>query len=85
VRAVTFNGPIPRESVRHYHDMADSIDKVPAALLDDSTRVILEVVRALADDATLAPFRRGREETRALFTTPGLDRRLRAMDYWPFD
>jgi Iap family predicted aminopeptidase len=85
VRAVTFNGPIPRESVRHYHDMADSIDKVPAALLDDSTRVILEVVRALADDATLAPLRRGREETRALFTTPGLDRRLRAMDYWPFD
>lgn len=85
VRTVTFNGPIPRESVRHYHDMADSIDKVPAALLDDSTQVILEVLRALADDATLAPFRRSREETRALFTTPGLDRRMRAMDYWPFD
>jgi Iap family predicted aminopeptidase len=85
VRAVTFNGPIPRESVRHYHDMADSIDKVPASLLDDSTRVILEVVRALADDPELAPFRRSREETRALFTTPGLDRRMRAMDYWTLD
>jgi Zn-dependent M28 family amino/carboxypeptidase len=85
VRTVTFNGPIPRESVRHYHDMADSIDKVSPALLDDSTRVILEVVRVLADDAALAPFRRSREATRALFTTPGLDRRMRAMDYWPFE
>ncbi len=85
VRAVTFNAPIPRESVRHYHDMADSIDKVPSALLDDSTRVILEAVRALADDPALAPFRRSPAETRALFTTPGLDRRMRAMDYWPLD
>jgi Zn-dependent M28 family amino/carboxypeptidase len=85
VRTVTFNGPIPRESVRHYHDMADSIDKVSAALLDDSTRVILEVVRALAEDPELAPLRRSPAETRALFTTPGLDRRMRAMDYWPFD
>jgi Iap family predicted aminopeptidase len=29
VRAITFNAPIPRESVRYYHDLADTIDKLP--------------------------------------------------------
>lgn len=85
VRAVTFNGPIPRDSVRYYHDFADTIDKVPPALLDDSAAVILDALRALADDVTLQPFRRPAAETRALFTTPGLDRRLRLLGLWPFE
>lgn len=84
VRCLTFNAPIPRESVRYYHDFADTIDKVPPALIDDSAAVVIDLVRALADDASLAPFRRSREESAALFTTPGLDKRLRAVGLWPF-
>ncbi len=83
VRALTFNGPIPRESVRYYHDFADTIDKVPAALIDDSAAVITDLVRALADDATLAAWRRPAAETEKLFTRFGLEKRMRAMGLWP--
>lgn len=84
VRCVTFNAPIPRESVRYYHDLADTIDKVSPAVVDDSAAVIVDLVRALADDATLGPWRRPRTETEKLFTATGLDRRLRANGVWPF-
>ncbi|HEY1107858.1 MAG TPA: M28 family peptidase [Opitutaceae bacterium] len=84
VRCLTFNAPIPRESVRYYHDFADTIDKVSPQLVDDSAAVVIDLTRALADDATLTPFRRSREESVALFTTPGLDKRLKAVGLWPF-
>ena len=84
IRAVTFNAPIPRESVRYYHDFADTIDKVPPKLIDDSVAVILDVVLALANDAELGAWRRTREDTAKLFTTFGLEKRLRAMGLWPF-
>lgn len=84
IRAVTFNAPIPRESVRYYHDFADTIDKVSPKLIDDSVAVILDVVLALANDAELGAWRRTREDTEALFTRFGLERRLRAMSLWPF-
>jgi Iap family predicted aminopeptidase len=84
VRCVTFNAPIPRENVRYYHDLADTIDKVSPALVDDSAAVIVDFVRALADDATLEPWRRPRAETEKLFTAAGLDRRLKANGVWPF-
>lgn len=84
IRAVTFNAPIPRESVRYYHDFADTIDKVPPKLIDDSVAVILDVVLALANDAELGAWRRTREDTVKLFTTFGLEKRLRAIGLWPF-
>jgi Iap family predicted aminopeptidase len=84
VRAVTFNGPIPRESVRYYHDLADTIDKVPAKLIDDSAAVIRDAVVALANDEALGAWRRSKDETEKLFTRFGLERRMRAMGYWPF-
>lgn len=84
VRCITFNAPIPRESVRYYHDLADTIDKVSPQLLTDSAAVIVDLVRALAADESLAAWRRSPAETEALFTTPGLDRRLRANGLWPF-
>ncbi len=83
VRTLTFNAPIPRESVRYYHDFADTIDKVPAQLVDDSAAVIVSLVRALAEDASLGAFRRPPEETEQLFTRFGLDGRMRAMGLWP--
>ena len=84
VRALTFNAPIPRESVRYYHDLADTIDKVPAALVDDSAAIIIDLVRALAADAQLTASRRTPKESAELFTRFGLERRLQAMGLWPF-
>ena len=84
VRAVTFNAPIPRESVRYYHDLADTIDKLPEQIVVDSTAVIGEVVLALAGDAALGAFRRAPADTEKLFTTFGLEHRMQATGYWPF-
>jgi Iap family predicted aminopeptidase len=85
VRAITFNGPIPRESVRYYHDFADTLDKVSPQLIEDSSAVIIDMVRFLAQGQSLPTGLRSREETEKLFTRFGLERRLRAMDLWPFD
>ncbi len=84
VRSLTFNAPIPRESVRHYHDMADTIDKVSPQLLDDSAAIVTELVRTIAHDEQLAAWRRAPEETEKLFTRFGLEKRMRAMGLWPF-
>ena len=48
-------------------------------LLEESTAVILDLVRALADEPALDPARRPVAETDALFTRFGLDARLRAF------
>jgi len=84
VRTITLNGPIPRESVRYYHDMADTIDKVPPQLIDDSAAIVTDLVRALAQDETLATTRRTPEDTEKLFTRFGLEKRLKAIGLWPF-
>jgi Iap family predicted aminopeptidase len=84
VRTVTFNAPIPRESVRYYHDFADTIDKVSPQLVDDSAAVIVDLVRTLANDATLRPERRSPEDTEKLFTRFGIEKRLRTLGLWPF-
>ena len=84
VRAITFNAPIPRESVRYYHDLADTIDKLPEQIVVDSTAIIGDLVLALADDAALDAFRRTPADTEKLFTTFGLERRMQAIGYWPF-
>lgn len=84
VRALTFNAPIPRESVRYYHDFGDTIDKLPAQIVVDSTAIIGDLVVALADDRNLAAYRRTPEETQKLFTGSGLDQKLRELGLWPF-
>jgi Iap family predicted aminopeptidase len=84
IRAITFNAPIPRESVRYYHDFADTIDKVSPQLVDDSAAIILDLVRTLSGDAELKAFRRSREETEKLFTRFGLERRMKGMGIWDF-
>lgn len=85
VRAITFNAPIPRESVRFYHDFADTIDKLPAQIVVDSTAVIGDVLLALVQDESLSAFRREPADTLKLFTTFGLERRMQAVSYWPFE
>jgi Iap family predicted aminopeptidase len=84
VRAITFNGPIPREAVRYYHDFADTIDKLPESIVVDSAAIIGDVVLALANDAALGPVRRSAADTEKLFTRFGLEHRMQAIGYWPF-
>jgi len=76
--------PLPRESVRYYHDFADTIDKLPAKIVVDSTAVIGDLVLALAADADLQPHRRSPEDTLKIFTTFGLEHRMQGTGYWPF-
>lgn len=84
VRAVTFNAPIDRASVRYYHDLADTIDKLPEAVVTDSTVTIGEVVMALAADRELTAQRRSAADTKTLFTRFNLERRMQAIHYWPY-
>jgi Iap family predicted aminopeptidase len=83
VRTITFDAPIPRESVRYYHDFADTIDKVTPKLIDDSAATVLSLVQSLAGDAELKPVRRSPEEILAQFTRFGLENRMRGMGLWP--
>ena len=83
VRALTLNGPIPRESVRFYHDLADTIDKVSPELIRDSAGVIIDLVRSLANNPSLPAWRRDPAATRELFTKFDLQRRMAAMGLWP--
>ena len=85
VRAITFNAPIPRESVRYYHDFADTIDKLPVQIVADSTATIGDLVVALTADSTLAAYRRPLEETKKLFTTFGLEARMRGLGLWSWE
>lgn len=85
VRALTFNAPIPRDSVRYYHDLADTIDKLPEQLVVDSTAIIGDLLVALLSDSEIGSFRRAsRADNEALFTRFGLEKRMKALGYWPF-
>lgn len=84
VRAITFDGAIPRESVRYYHDLADTIDKLPEQIVVDTTAVIGDALLALVADPALAADRRAPSETEKLFTTFNLERRMQGIGYWPF-
>jgi len=84
VRAITFNAPIDRASVRYYHDLADTIDKLPEKVVVDSTATIGDLVLALANDPKIEAFRRTSDKTEALFTRFGIDRRVRDAGLWPF-
>jgi len=84
VRAISFNAPIPRESVRFYHDFGDTIDKLPQQIVVDSTTVIGDLVLALAADAELEAFRRDPGDTQRMFKDLKLGGRLHALGFQPF-
>jgi Iap family predicted aminopeptidase len=84
VRAVTFGGPIDPESVRYYHDLADTIDKLPVHVVTDSTAIIADAVLALVNDGEISAWRRSPDETEKLFSRFSLEKRMQAIGYWPF-
>lgn len=85
IRSITFGGIIPPESVRYYHDLADTIDKVEPKLISDSTAVIAALVYRLANEPGLVTDRLSSTDTEALFKKFGLERRMRGVGIWPFD
>jgi Iap family predicted aminopeptidase len=84
VRTVTFNAPIPPESVRYYHDFGDTFDKLTPELILDSAAVIASLVVALAEEPDLPSGRRSAADTETMFRDAKLDARLEAVGLWPF-
>lgn len=78
VPSITFNAPIHRESVRYYHDLADTIDKVYPGLIEDASAVIASLVVTLAEDPQLSARRLSKARVREMFTRFNLKERLLA-------
>jgi Iap family predicted aminopeptidase len=85
IRSITFGGLIPPESVRFYHDLADTIDKVDPRIIPESTAVIAALVYRLANEPGLPTDRMSPADTAALFQKHGLETRMRGVGLWPFD
>lgn len=85
VPTITFHAPIPRESVRYYHDFADTMDKLPVSLLAESSAIITDLVAALANDPALEPRRHTAAEIQAHFVRDKFDESLRRMGWWQFE
>lgn len=84
VRAVTFNAPIPADSVRYYHDFGDTWDKLTPELIKDSAAIVASLVVGLAEDPDLPKGLRSRNATKRLFEDAKLEGRLKAVKMWPF-
>ncbi|MDB6167259.1 MAG: hypothetical protein JWM88_123 [Verrucomicrobia bacterium] len=84
VRAITFGGLIPPESVRYYHDFADTIDKVDPRMIPESTAAIAALVYRLANEPGLTTVRLAPQETEALFRKYALETRMKGVGIWPF-
>ena len=84
IRAVTFNAPIPAESVRYYHDFGDTYDKLTPGLILDSSALVASLVVELATTPDLPTGMRSVRETKALFREAKLEDRLKAVGLWEF-
>ena len=84
IRAITFGGIIPPESVRYYHDLADTIDKLDPKLIPESTAAIATLVYRLANEPGLTTTRVSAADTEALFRKFALETRMKGVGLWPF-
>lgn len=85
VRVVTFNAPIPPESVRYYHDFGDTYDKLTPELILDSAAMVASLVVELASAPDLPNRMRSVKETQALFRKAKLEDRLKGVGLWEFE
>jgi len=85
VRVVTFNAPIPAESVRYYHDFGDTYDKLTPELILDSAAMVASLVVGLANAPDLPSGIRSVNETKALFRKAKLEDRLQEVGLWEFE
>lgn len=84
IRSITFGALIPPESVRYYHDLADTIDKVEPKLISESTAVIAALVYRLANVPGLPTERVSPAAVEASFRKFDLQNRMRGVGLWPF-
>ncbi len=84
VRVITFYAPIPPESVRYYHDFADTFDKLTPELIKDSAGIIASLVVELANAPDLPSGKLPDEEVKALMQGAKLEERLRGVGLWKF-
>lgn len=84
VPAITFNAPVDHESVRYYHDFADTFDKVDGEMLAESSAIVALLVHRLANETSAAVPRLSEEETAELLRKAGLEERMRKAGQWPF-
>ena len=84
VRVLTFNAPIPRESVRYYHDFADTFDKLTPELIKDSSAIIASLVVELANADDLPTGVVPPEQVEQMLKDAKLEERLKGSGLWKF-
>lgn len=84
IRSITFAGVIPPESVRYYHDFADTIDKLDPKLIPEATAAVATLVYRLANEPGLTTARVSAKDTEALFRKFDLQKRMQGVGLWPF-
>ncbi len=84
IRGITFGGLIPPESVRYYHDFADTFDKLDPKLIPEATAAVAALVYRLANEPGLTTARVSAADTEALFRKFALETRMKGVGLWPF-
>lgn len=84
IRVITFYAPIPSESVRYYHDFADTFDKLTPEIIKDSSGVIASLVVELANAPDLPSGLVPDDEVEAMLKGAKLEERLRGSGLWKF-
>ena len=84
IRAITLGGPIPPESVRHYHDFGYTFDKIEPQLMAESSATIAALTYWLANVPGLETNRQTEDEIKAHFNNPKILDRMRNSGIWPF-
>ena len=84
VRVITFYAPIRQESVRYYHDFADTFDKLTPELIKDSAGVVASLVVELANAPDLPAGLVPDDEVEAMLREAKLEERLKGSGLWKF-
>jgi hypothetical protein len=84
VRVITFYAPILQESVRYYHDFADTFDKLTPELIKDSAAVVASLVVELANAPDLPSGVVPDAEVAAMLSEAKLEERLKGSGLWRF-
>ncbi|GAB5561421.1 MAG: hypothetical protein SynsKO_30680 [Synoicihabitans sp.] len=84
VRVITFYAPIRQESVRYYHDFADTFDKLTPELIKDSAGVVASLVVELANAPDLPSGLVPEDQVEAMLKEAKLEERLKGSGLWKF-
>ncbi len=85
IPAITLNAPIKPESVKFYHDFADTFEKVDALELAKSVGILTLLTYELINDTSLELPRKNEEEVIELLRKNKLEERMKRSNMWPFE